>query len=382
MQPSIMVAAGGTGGHLFPAQALSEALIRRGYVIDLITDTRGGYFGADFPARNVYKVPAATFKGKSPIEATRTMATLSNGFQLAYKVMADAQPKAIIGFGGYPTLPPMLAAMARGVPSLIHEQNAVMGRANRFLAPMVKAIACSFENTKYLEGKLLTKAHLTGTPLRASVLQMRGQPYRPPSSSSQINLLIFGGSQGAQVFSNVMPEALSQLPTHMRERLMVVQQCRAEDIDRVFDQYEAAGVAAELSTFFENMAERMFQSHLVIARAGATTVSELCAVGRPALLVPLPHSLDNDQFENASRFQDGGGGWCLEQAGLTPERLAGTIRRLLEEPLTLVKAAAAATRMAQYNAVDNLADLLTHLAFTMPAPSAPVATAQPEAAQS
>ncbi len=361
-----MVAAGGTGGHLFPALALSEALIRRGFVIDLITDTRGGYFGADFPARNVYKVPAATFKGKSPIEATRTMATLSNGFQMAYKMVGEVQPKAIIGFGGYPSLPPLLAAMARGVPSLIHEQNAVMGRANRFLAPMVKAIACSFENTKYLDGKLLTKSHLTGTPLRSAVLKMKGQPYRPPSSSSQINLLIFGGSQGAQFFSDIMPEAIGLLPSHMRDRIMVTQQCRAEDIDRVFDSYEAAGVAAELSTFFDDMADKMFNSHLVISRAGATTVSELCAVGRPAILVPLPHSLDNDQFENASRFEAGGAGWCYEQPGLTAERLAGSIRRLLEEPLTLVKSAGAAIKMAQYNAVDNLAELLTHLAFTVP----------------
>jgi len=362
-----MVAAGGTGGHLFPALALSEALIRRGFVIDLITDTRGGYFGADFPARNVYKVPAATFKGKSPLEATRTMATLSNGFQVAYKTIGEVQPKAIIGFGGYPSLPPMLAAMARGVPSLIHEQNAVMGRANRFLAPMVKAIACSFDNTKYLDGKLLTKSHLTGTPLRGTVLKMKGQPYRPPSSSSQINLLVFGGSQGAQFFSDVMPEAIGLLPSHMRERIMVTQQCRAEDIDRVFDKYETASVAAELSTFFDDMADKMFNSHLVISRAGATTVSELCAVGRPAILVPLPHSLDNDQFENASRFEAGGAGWVHEQPGLTPERLAGSIRRLLEEPLKLVQSAGAAMKMAQYNAVDNLAELLTHLAFTIPA---------------
>ncbi|MBC8051185.1 MAG: UDP-N-acetylglucosamine--N-acetylmuramyl-(pentapeptide) pyrophosphoryl-undecaprenol N-acetylglucosamine transferase, partial [Chitinophagales bacterium] len=192
-------------------------------------------------------------------------------------------------------------------------------------------------------------------------------PYRPPSSSSQINLLVFGGSQGAQFFSDVMPEAIGLLPSHMRERIMVTQQCRAEDIDRVFDKYEAASVAAELSTFFDDMADKMFNSHLVISRAGATTVSELCAVGRPAILVPLPHSLDNDQFENASRFEVGGAGWVHEQPGLTPERLAGSIRRLLEEPLKLVQSAGAAMKMAQYNAVDNLAELLTHLAFTIPA---------------
>ncbi len=367
MQASIMLAAGGTGGHLFPAQALSEALMQRGFEIDLITDTRGNYFGAEFPARNIYKVPAATFKNKSPLEATRTLATLSNGFQMAYKIIGEVQPRAIIGFGGYPTLPPMLAAMARSVPSIIHEQNAVMGRANRLLAPMAKAIACSFEHTKYLEGKLVAKAHLTGTPMRDSVLQFRGKPYRPPTSSSQLNLLIFGGSQGAQYFSDIMPGALAQLPSQMRDRLMVTQQCRAEDIDRVFDQYEAAGIAAELSTFFEDMPERIFNAHLVVARAGATTVSELCAIGRPAILVPLPHALDNDQLENATRFEQGGGGWCYQQSALTPERMGALIRRLFEEPLTLVKCAAKATGMAQYNAVQNLADLVSHMALSKPA---------------
>ncbi len=359
---SIMLSAGGTGGHLFPAQALGEELIRRGWDVDLITDTRGNLFGAEFPARKIYKVPAATFQGRSPIEATKTLGTLGNGFQASYRIMGDAAPKAIIGFGGYPTLAPVLAAIGRGIPSAIHEQNSVMGQANRFLAPMVKAVACSFENTKFLEGKLLSKSRMTGTPLRKAVHDLSTVPYRPPSSQAQINLLVFGGSQGAKYFSDITPQALQMLPAQIRDRLFVMQQCREEDIDRVFEAYEAAGVAAELATFFEDMPYRMSNSHLVLARSGATTVAELCALGRPALLVPLPHAKDNDQLENARRIEAIGGAWCLLQSELTAESLATAICRLFEDPSALVKAATTAHAFANYHAVDYLAELMEELA--------------------
>jgi UDP-N-acetylglucosamine--N-acetylmuramyl-(pentapeptide) pyrophosphoryl-undecaprenol N-acetylglucosamine transferase len=372
---SIMLAAGGTGGHLFPAQALGEELIRRGYEVDLITDTRGNVFGADFPARKVYKVPAATFRGRSPIEATKTLGTLGNGFQAAYRIMGDAAPRAIIGFGGYPTLAPVLAAMGRGIPTAIHEQNSVMGQANRFLAPMVRAIACAFEKTKYLDGKLLSKARVTGTPLRNAVLALHNVPYRPPASQAQLNLLVVGGSQGAKYFSDIVPQALQMMPEQIRNRLFVMQQCREEDIDRVFDAYEASGVAAELATFFEDLPYRMSNSHLIIARSGATTIAELCALGRPALLVPLPHAKDNDQLENATRLDNAGGGWCFPQTSLTPEGLASAVRRLFEDPTALVRAASNARALANYRAVENLAELLDDLAENQTATSNGVVTA-------
>lgn len=359
---SMMLSAGGTGGHLFPAQALGEELARRGWEVDLITDTRGNVFGADFPARKIYKVPAATFKGRSPIEAVSTLGALGTGFQASYRIMGEAAPKAIIGFGGYPTLAPLLAAIGRGIPSAIHEQNSVMGQANRFLGPMVKAIACSFENTKYLEGKLLAKARVTGTPLRSAVHTLRNVPYRPPSSQAQINLLVVGGSQGAKYFSDTVPQAIQMLPEQMRDRLFVMQQCREEDIDRVFEIYESAGVAAELATFFEDLPNRMSNSHLVLARSGATTVAELCALGRPAILVPLPHAKDNDQLENATRLEAAGGAWCMPQPALTVETLAATIRRLFEDPTALVKAATNAHALANYHAVENLTELMEDLA--------------------
>jgi UDP-N-acetylglucosamine--N-acetylmuramyl-(pentapeptide) pyrophosphoryl-undecaprenol N-acetylglucosamine transferase len=359
---SIMLSAGGTGGHLYPAQALGEELIRRGWEVDLITDTRGNAFGTEFRARKIYKVPAATFQGRSPIEATRTLGTLGNGFQASYRIMGEAPPQAIIGFGGYPTLAPVLAAIGRGIPSAIHEQNSVMGQANRFLAPMVKAIACSFEDTAYLEGKLLAKARLTGTPLRSAVHEFANVPYRPPSSQAQINLLVFGGSQGAKYFSDITPHALQMLPDQIRDRLFVMQQCREEDIDRVFEAYESAGVAAELATFFEDLPYRMSNSHLVVARSGATTVAELCGLGRPAILVPLPHAKDNDQLENARRIEAKGGAWCLLQAELTAETLATAVQQLFEDPTALVKAATNAHALANYHAVENLAELMEELA--------------------
>jgi UDP-N-acetylglucosamine--N-acetylmuramyl-(pentapeptide) pyrophosphoryl-undecaprenol N-acetylglucosamine transferase len=359
---SIILTAGGSGGHLFPAHALAGELIRRGYEVDLITDIRASFPGGSFPGRGVHRVPSATFRGKSPIEAIKMMATNSNGFKMSYDIMGDVKPKAMVGFGGYPTLPPVLAALARGVPSMIHEQNSVMGRANRFLAPMVKAVALSFEDTKYLEGKLTEKSYVTGTPLRDNVLEQRGNIYQPPQPGQPLNLLCFGGSQGARFFSDTMPIALQLLPQEVRDRLMVVQQCREEDIDRVFDAYEVAGVAAELATFFEDLPYRMGGAHLVICRSGATTCAELAALGRPAVLVPLPNSVDNDQLENATRFEKAGAGWCFEQSIMTPERLAGTLRRLFEEPATLARAASRSKSLARFDAVARLADLVVTLA--------------------
>jgi UDP-N-acetylglucosamine--N-acetylmuramyl-(pentapeptide) pyrophosphoryl-undecaprenol N-acetylglucosamine transferase len=368
---SIMMTGGGTGGHLFPALALSEELMRRGYETDLITDNRTEGFGANFPVRSVYRAPSATFKGKSPIEAMKTLATLSNGFQVAARLMSEVRPKAIVGFGGYPTVPPILAALAKGVPTAIHEANAVMGRANRLLAPMVKHIACSFEQTKYLEGKLLAKTRLTGSPLRKSVMSLRGKLYQPHSSGQQFNLLVFGGSQGARFFSETMPEALKLLSEQVRDKMLVVQQCRAEDIDAVFEAYEAAGVAAELATFFDDLPERIANAHLVVARSGAGTVSELCALGRPGVLIPLPHAIDNDQMENATRFERGGGGWAYEQAVMTAERMSGVVRRLYEEPSTLQKAASRAVSMAHYDAVEKLADMVEQMAAEADEKNAP-----------
>ena len=269
----------------------------------------------EFSGCAVHKVPRHPRK----IADSRRMrgATKPNGSK-AYDIMSDLKPKAMIGFGGYPTIPPVLAAMARGVPSMVHEQNSVMGRANRFLAPMVKAIAISFEDTKFLEGKLTDKSFLTGTPLRAAYWEMLRRHLSAAGDRQAAQPPVLRRQQGAPLLLRHHARGLQLLPQELRDRMMVVQQCREEDIDRVFDAYEVAGVAAELATFFEDLPIRMAGAHLVVSRSGATTMAELAALGRPAVLVPLPHSVDNDQLENATRFEKAGAGWCFEQAIMTP----------------------------------------------------------------
>jgi UDP-N-acetylglucosamine--N-acetylmuramyl-(pentapeptide) pyrophosphoryl-undecaprenol N-acetylglucosamine transferase len=358
----ILLAAGGTGGHLFPASALAQELGRRGQAVDLATDERAGKYDADFPARAVHRIPSATLTGRSPLAMAKTFSRLGVGFFGALGLLARVRPAAVIGFGGYPTLPPLIAARVLWIPTAIHEQNAVMGRANRLLASVVDRIALSFLPTKHLQPKDLGKSVLAGTPVRDAVRTYRDVPYEPPEPSGPLRLLVFGGSQGAQFFSDVMPKALMALPSELRRRLNVVQQAREEDLERLTGVYKEAEIAVHIATFFRDLPERMAKAHLVIARAGASTVAELTAIGRPSLLVPLPHALDNDQLENATRLEEAGGGWCFRQADLTPERLASELERLFGAPDLLTSAAAKAKALAPEDAAAKLADLVEELA--------------------
>ena len=358
---SVMLAAGGTGGHLFPAFALAQELARRSIPVDLVTDMRGDRYGSDFPARAVYRVPSATLAQRSPLAAARTGWMLLRGVAAAFKLMGEVRPAAVVGFGGYPAFPPLVAAKLRRIPTAVHEQNAVLGRANRMLATRVDAIATSFEPTKHLEGPARARARLTGNPVRDPVIDWAAQGYHAPGREGPFSLLVFGGSQGARFFSDMMPPALTLLPPEVRASLFVVQQCREEDLARVEAAYRAAGVRAHLAAFFANLPEEMAKAHLVIGRAGASTVAELTVMGRPAILVPLPHAIDNDQLNNAKRLAESGGAWCIEQKELTPERLASAIGRLLGEPDMLVQAAAAARRQGRPDAVARLADLVEEL---------------------
>ena len=357
----MILAAGGTGGHLFPAFALAQELGRRGIAVDLVTDTRGDRYGSDFPARAVYRVPSATISGRSILSIGRTAFMLARGIVAAYRLMGNVKPSAVVGFGGYPAFPPLLAATLRGVPTALHEQNAVLGRANRMLLSRVSAIATSFERVKYLEGAALKKARFTGNPVRDLVVDWATQSYPDPDAQGPFSLLVFGGSQGARYFSDAVPAAIAQMPVDKRQRLFVVQQCRPEDLERVEAAYRAAGVRSQLSTFFSNLPEEMAKAHLVIGRAGASTVAELAVMGRPSILVPLPHAIDNDQLQNATRLAESGGAWCIEQKDLTAERLAGAVARLMDEPETLVSAAAAAKAQGRPDAVARLADLVEEL---------------------
>ncbi|MCU0953559.1 MAG: undecaprenyldiphospho-muramoylpentapeptide beta-N-acetylglucosaminyltransferase [Hyphomicrobium sp.] len=359
---TVMLAAGGTGGHLFPAFALAEELGRRGFTVDLMTDMRGDRYGTGFPARAVHQVPSATLASKSPVAVARTGMTLARGILAARKIMKEVKPAVVVGFGGYPSFPPLLAARHLAIPTMLHEQNAVLGRANKMLARRVDAIATSFETTKFLDGPLLAKSRFTGNPVRGIVVQAASAPYPLLAPDGPFNLLVFGGSQGARYFSDAIPPALSLLPASLKARLTVVQQAREEDVIRVREAYAASGISAEIATFFKDLPARMAASHLVIGRAGASSVAELTVIGRPSILVPLPHSLDNDQLQNATRLAESGGGWCIEQRTLSPERLSAEIARLMEGGAELREAADCAKKLGRPDAVARLATLVEELA--------------------
>ena len=356
-----MLAAGGTGGHLFPAFALAQELARRGIPVDLMTDMRGDRYGTDFPARQIYRVPSATLKERSVMAAASTAATLLTGIRTAYRMLGEARPAAVIGFGGYPSFPPLIAAKLRGIPTALHEQNAVLGRANRLLARRVSVLATSFPEVKFVDPALKSACRLTGNPVRDAVMAEADRRYVLPEPQGLFSVLVVGGSQGARVFSDCVPAAVALMQEETRRRVRMVQQCREEDLARVRNIYDELGVTAELATFFDDLPRRMASAHLVIARSGASTVAELTVLGRPSILVPLPHALDNDQLQNAKRLAEAGGTWCIEQKDLSPERLKVELERLLHTPEDLFRAALAAKGQGRPDAVIRLADLVEEL---------------------
>ncbi len=361
--PSVMLAAGGTGGHLFPALALAQELGRRGIAVDLMTDMRGDRYGSDFPARRIYRVPSATISGerRSLLTAASTAMTLGRGILSAYRQLGTIRPAAVIGFGGYPSFPPLTAAWLRRIPTAVHEQNAVLGRANRIVARRITAIATSFPSVRHLDPGLAGKVRLTGNPVRDAVIERAARPYTLPTPGGSMSLLVFGGSQGARFFSDVMPAAVRLLAPETRRRLRIVQQCREEDLDRVRQAYAELGIDMELASFFRDLPERMASAHLVIGRAGASSVAELTVLGRPSILVPLPYAIDNDQLQNATQVAMSGGALCIAQKDLTPERLANEIARLGADPDALVRMGAAAKAEGRPDAVVRLADLVEEL---------------------
>jgi UDP-N-acetylglucosamine--N-acetylmuramyl-(pentapeptide) pyrophosphoryl-undecaprenol N-acetylglucosamine transferase len=367
---SIMLAAGGTGGHLFPAFALAQELARREIIVDLVTDMRGDKYGSDFPARQIYRVPAATLAGKSPIAAAKTGYTLTRGTAAAFKLLGEVKPKALIGFGGYPTFPPLLAAKLRRIPSALHEQNAVLGRANTMLAKRVTAIATSFESVLGITDALQSKVRFTGNPVRDIVIDWSARAYNAPLPGGPYNILVFGGSQGARYFSDTVPPALAALPEDFRRNLFVTQQARDEDVARVTEAYRAAGIRAQVAAFFKNLPEEMAKAHVVIGRAGASTVAELTVIGRPAILVPLPHALDNDQLQNAKRLEAAEAGWCMQQKDITKETMTAAVVQLFVDPALLQRVAKNAKAQGRPDAVVRLADLAEALMGRRPMPKA------------
>ncbi|WP_157015868.1 undecaprenyldiphospho-muramoylpentapeptide beta-N-acetylglucosaminyltransferase [Mesorhizobium xinjiangense] len=354
---TILLAAGGTGGHLFPAEALAHQLRDRGWSVHLATDQRAERFAGKFPA--VHTVSAATIGSRNPIALVRAGLTIWRGVRESSKLIAEIGPQAVVGFGGYPTLPPLYAATRRGVPTLIHEQNAVMGRANKALAGRVTAIAGGFLTA---QGPYVQKIVETGNPVRQAVVEAAQVPFAAPTPQGPFHLLVFGGSQGAQFFSDAVPAAVAALPEALRARLRIVQQARPEDEARVRHAYDALQVEAEISPFFADMAERMANAHLVVSRAGASTVSEISVIGRPAILVPYPHALDHDQAANAAALAASGGAEVHAQSSLTAERLADIIAGRMRDPEGLAATAAAARSAGRPDAAVLLADLAEAIA--------------------
>ena len=366
-----LLTAGGTGGHLFPAQALAEELKLRGFRVHLATDARGGRFRDSFPAEAVHVLPAATIGARGPVALARTAWTLMVGFCAAWSLIGRIKPSVAVGFGGYPTVPPILAAWARRVATCVHEQNAIMGRANRLLKRFATAIAVGFPDTALIARRDRDKLTHTGVPVRAAVVTAAARRYSKPNARGVFRLLVFGGSQGARIFADVVPAAVAGLSEKARKRLEIVQQARAEDLERVSRAYAGLGVKAEVAEFFADLPARMAAAHLVISRSGASTATELTVIGRPAILVPLPGAIDNDQLMNASALERRKAAWLMPQSAFTPEFLAHELGQLIGDPDRLRKVAAAARALGRPDAVTHLADLVDALAVGRRAIAAP-----------
>jgi UDP-N-acetylglucosamine--N-acetylmuramyl-(pentapeptide) pyrophosphoryl-undecaprenol N-acetylglucosamine transferase len=357
----VLIAAGGTGGHLFPAEALAHALARRDVPVHLVTDERATRYGGAFPAEAVHVIKAATPTGGNILARAWAVLTLIGGTKDARALLRRVKPSVVVGFGGYPTVPPLLAATMLGVPSILHEQNAVLGRANRLLASRVQRIATGFPTLGRLNPKLKPKSIETGNPVRPAVLDAARLEY-PALARGRFSLLVVGGSQGARVMSEIVPAAIEALPADARARLVLVQQARGEDEARVRETYARLAVHAEIAPFFADLPRRMAEAHLVIARAGASTVSELAVIGRPAILVPYPHALDQDQRANAAHLALTGAVDVVAQPSFTAEYLTGKLVEALAGPENLTKRAAAAKQAGIPDAADRLADLVLQVA--------------------
>ncbi|MCI0466391.1 MAG: undecaprenyldiphospho-muramoylpentapeptide beta-N-acetylglucosaminyltransferase [Beijerinckiaceae bacterium] len=360
MRP-VVVAAGGTGGHLFPAAALSHALTAQGIEVHLVTDERAAKYGDDFPARAIHQVAAASPSGGSFFSRGRAVLVLIRGTIEARKLFRRIRPCAVVGFGGYPAVPPVLAAAGLRIPALLHESNAVIGRANRFLAFRVDAIAKGFETLGGLPERLAAKVHLTGNPVRPMVIEAARIPY-PDWSDGRLRVLVTGGSQGARIFSDVVPAAIGLMAPDERRKLSIVQQVRPEDMERVREAYAGLGVDAGISPFFPDLPARIAQAHFVIARAGASTVAELAVIGRPAILVPLPHALDQDQTANAREFAAAGAATVAAQSVFSPQWLATSLAGALGDMAALAARARAAKRTGIPDASERLARLVLRFA--------------------
>jgi UDP-N-acetylglucosamine--N-acetylmuramyl-(pentapeptide) pyrophosphoryl-undecaprenol N-acetylglucosamine transferase len=360
--PLILLAAGGTGGHLFPAEALGVELIKRGLRVRLVTDDRALKYSGLFSKDMIDVVASETARGRNPLQLAYAVFTLATGTLSAFGLMRRLKPAAVVGFGGYPTLPPLIAARLAGIPGVIHDANAVLGRANRFLARHVTAIATSLPGVLDRDPTLSAKATTVGTPMRPAVLSAAATTYATPETNGPFRLLVVGGSQGARIMSDIVPGAIERLEAALWSRLILTQQVREEDMSRVRAVYDRLKIKCELAPFFADLPARLASNHLVVSRSGAGTVAELAAIGRPSILVPLPGSIDQDQFANAGVLSQANGALRIPQAEFISDRLAAEISALAAEPQRLAAMAAAARSVGRLDAAERLADLVVKTA--------------------
>lgn len=358
IQRPIVLAAGGTGGHVFPAQALAMELRARGYRLVLVADQRSEAFDGALGELEVHRIDAAGISGKGYLAKLTAILRLGRGYLQARRLLRQIDPIVVVGFGSYPSAPTVLAAQHLGRKTVLHEQNAVLGRANRLLAPRATRIATAFRSVRSIRAADREKAVWTGNPVRPEVVAIRDCPYSPPGVEGDLNLLVFGGSQGAKILGEVVPAALSMLDAELRKRLHVVQQCREDEAPIARSVFQKAGIRAEVAAFFDDMPERLAKAALVICRSGASTIAELTALGRPSLLVPFAHATDDHQTANAEGLCDAGGGWIIQQEALTAEHLAARVASLLAPGPTLPMAAKCAEQMGKPEAATLLADLV------------------------
>ena len=360
--PLILLAAGGTGGHLFPAEALGVELMRRGLRVRLATDARALRYSGLFSKDMIDVVPSETVRGRTPWSLAYTGIMLVAGTGVALNLMRRLKPAAVVGFGGYPTVPPLLAAKLCGIPGLIHDANAVLGRANRFLSSRVSAIATSLPGVLDRDPALASKATTVGTPMRPAILAAAAVKFAALEPAGPFRLLVVGGSQGARVMADIVPLAIERLEPSLWSRLILTQQVREEDMMRVRAVYDRLKINAELAPFFGDLPARLASSHLVVSRSGAGTVAELAAIGRPSILVPLPGSIDQDQFANAGVLVQVNGALRIAQTEFTPDRLAAELSALAADPVRLTAMAASARSVGRLDAAERMADLVMKVA--------------------
>ena len=357
-KPIAVLAAGGTGGHIYPAGALAKELAEQGWQISLISDKKGVTYGLSPDLVKIFEVSAATPSGKTWLKKFIALLVLAKGVFQARNILKELHPRAVIGFGGYASFPTMIAAVLGNYKTIIHEQNSVMGKANRFLSNRVGKIATSFDYTEAIPDKAKRNVVLTGMPVRESLLKTRHFGYPDFGESSKLKILVLGGSQGASILSRIVPNALKKLYPHELGRVEISQQCRLEDFERLKEVYKGLGVKADISVFFNNIAERLKNCHLFIGRAGASTIAELKVVGRPSILVPYPFAADDHQSRNAFFIEHIGAGWLITEQFFTPSELAKRVKTFFYSPEILQRAAACAKAAGKPEATESLTELI------------------------